>query len=150
VVEINRYRANLAKELGMNAVNPLDIDLAKYVEEQTDAAGADVAFEVTGSADGAKMITNLVRTRGRIVIVGIFAEPVKVDLRRILWREFQVQGARNYDYEDFEAAISLVDSRVLPLDRLISEVRPIEQVQASFEEIEKGANFLKALLKCSD
>ena len=85
-----------------------------------------------------------------MVIVGIFAEPVKVDLRRILWREYRVQGARNYDYEDFETAITLVDSRVLPLDRLITEIRPIEQVQTSFEEIEKGANFMKALLKCSD
>jgi len=150
VAEINRYRMNLAKELGMNAVNPLEIDLPKYVEEQTGTAGADVAFEVTGSADSAQMITKLVRTRGRIVIVGIFAEPVKVDLRRILWREFRVQGARNYDYEDFEAAISLVASKVLPLDRLISEIRPIEQLQASFEEIERGANFMKALLKCSD
>ena len=109
VVEINRYRANLAKELGMDMVNPLDIDLPKYIEEQTGAAGADVAFEVTGSADGAKIITNLVRTRGRIVIVGIFAEPVKVDLRRILWREYRVQGARNYDYEDFDELHKMCD-----------------------------------------
>jgi len=69
VAEINKYRVNLAKELGMDTVNPLEIDLPKYVEEQTGTAAADVAFEVTGSADGAQMITNLVRTRGRIVIV---------------------------------------------------------------------------------
>jgi threonine dehydrogenase-like Zn-dependent dehydrogenase len=95
------------------------------------------------------MMTKLVRTRGRIVIVGTFAEPVKVDLGRMKMRELRVLGTRLYEPEDFEAAISLVASKALPLDRLISEVRPLEQVQATFEEIERGANFMKVLLKCS-
>lgn len=148
--EINRFRINLARELGMEVVNPMEADLPRYVEDQTGTAGADVVFEVTGSADAAEVMTKLVSTRGRIVIVGIFAEPVKVDLRQILWREMRVLGARNYESEDFEAAISLVASKSLPLDRLISEVRPLQQLQATFEEIERGANFIKVLLKCSD
>ena len=150
VSEINQFRLNLARELGMEAVNPLEIDLPKYVAEQTGTAAADAVFEVTGSPDAAEMMTKLVRTRGRIVIVGIFAEPVKVDLHQIQWREIRVIGVRNYGPEDFEAAISLVAAKTLPLDRLISDIRPLEQVQATFEEIERGANFMKVLLKCSD
>ena len=84
------------------------------------------------------------------MIVGIFAEPVKVDLNRILWRELRVLAARLYEPEDFETAISLVAANARPLDRLISGVRPLEQVQATFEEIERGANFMKVLLPCSD
>jgi len=150
VSEINKYRMNLARELGMDVINPLETDLPKYVVEQTGTAGADAVFEVTGSVEGAEMMTRLVRTRGRIAIVGIFAEPVKVDLRQILWREMRLLGTRMYEPEDFEAAISLVASKALPLDRLISDVRPLEQVQATFEEIERGANFMKVLFKCSD
>jgi len=150
ISEINEFRINLARELGMDAVNPMEIDLPKYVEGQTGTAAADVVFEVTGFATGAEMMTKLVRTRGRIVIVGIFAEPVMVDLNRILWRELHVLAARLYEPEDFEAAISLVASKAIPLDRLISDIRPLEQVQATFEEIERGANFMKVLLKCSD
>jgi 2-desacetyl-2-hydroxyethyl bacteriochlorophyllide A dehydrogenase len=150
VSEINKFRVNLARELGMEAVNPLEMDLPKYVAEQTRTAGADIVFEVTGVATGAEMMTKLVRTRGHIVIVGIFAEPVKVNLGQILWRELRVSGARLYEPEDFETAISLVAAKALPLDRLISDIRPLEQVQATFEEIERGANFMKVLLKCSD
>lgn len=150
VSEINDFRINLTRELGMDVVNPLEIDLPKYVEAQTGTAAADVIFEVTGFATGAEMMTKLVRTRGRIVIVGIFAEPVKVDLNRILWRELRVLAARLYEPEDFETAISLVAANALPLDRLISGVRPLEQVQATFEEIERGANFMKVLLTCSE
>ena len=150
VSEINQFRLNLARELGMEAVNPREIDLPKYVAEQTGTAAADAVFEVTGAPDAAEMMTKLVRTRGRIVIVGIFAEPVKVDLHQIQWREISVFGVRNYGPEDFEAAISLVAAKALPLDRLISDIRPLEQVQATFEEIERGANFMKVLFKCSD
>lgn len=150
VSEINQFRVNLARELGMEVVNPLEIDLPKYVEEQTGTAGADVIFEVTGLPSGAEMMTKLARTRGRIVIVGIHAEPVKVDLRRMFMRELRMLGVRVYEPEDFEAAISLVATDALPLERLISDIRPLEQVQATFEEIERGANFMKVLLKCSD
>jgi len=150
VSEINKFRINLARELGMNVVNPLEIDLPKYVEEETGTAGADVVFEVTGLAAGAEMMTKLARTRGRIVVVGVFAEPVQVNLPRIFMRELQLQGVRVYEPEDFETAISLVAAKELPIERLISEIRSLEQVQTTFEEIEKGANFMKVLLKCSD
>jgi len=150
VSEINKFRINLARELGMNVVNPLEIDLPKYVEEETGTAGADIVFEVTGLASGAEMMTKLARTRGHIVVVGVFAEPVQVNLPRIFMRELQLRGVRVYEPEDFEAAISLVVAKELPIDRLISEIRSLEQVQTTFEEIEKGANFMKVLLKCSD
>jgi len=150
ISEINPFRVDLARELGMDTINPLEIDLPKYVEEQTGTAGADVVFEVTASAAGAEMMTKLIRTRGHIVVIGIFAEPVRVDLRQIFMRELQVQGVRVYEPEDFEAAISLVASKVLPLDQLISDIRPLEQVQPTFAEIERGANFMKVLFKCSD
>ena len=150
VSEINKFRINLARELEMDVVNPLEIDLPRYVEEQTGTAGADVVFEVTGQAAGAEMMTKLARTRGRIVVVGVFAEPVKVDLLRILLRELRILGVRTYEPEDFETAISLVAAKELPINRLISEIRSLEQVQTTFEEIEKGANFLKVLLKCRD
>lgn len=150
ISEINKFRVNLARELGMEVVNPLETDLPNYVEEQIGTAAADVVFEVTGHAVAAEMMTKLVRARGRIVIVGIHAEPVKVDLRQFFMRELRMLGCRVYEAEDFEAAISLVTSKALPLDQLISDVRPLDQVQVTFEEIERGTNFMKMLLKCTD
>jgi len=150
VLEINGFRIQLARELGFEAMNPLEANVPGYVEEQTRTAGADVVFEVTGSAAGAELMSQLVRTQGRIVVVAIFADPVPVNLRQILWREMRVRGARNYASEDFDTAIQMVASKALPLDRLISDVRTLDRTQGAFEEIERGANFMKVLLKCSD
>ena len=132
-------------------VNPAETDLVKYVMDATGGDGADVVFEVTGSQAGAEMMTKLPRTHGRIVVVAIFSEPKMVDLRTILWREYTVVGARNYVKQDYEEAIRLVASGNLPLDKIVSDVRPIDRVQETFEEIASGsANFMKVLFSCSD
>jgi len=149
--EVNPARVKLAAEMGFEVVNPSETDLVKYVMDATGGDGADVVFEVTGSQAGAEMMTKLPRTHGRIVIVAIFSEPKMVDLRTILWREFTVVGARNYVKQDYEEAIRLVASGNLPLDKIVSDVRPLDRVQETFEEIASGsANFMKVLFSCSD
>jgi len=149
--EVNLSRVKLARELGFDVVNPLETDLVKYVFDRTNGDGADVVFEVTGTQPGAEMMTKLPRTRGRIVIVAIFAEPMMVDLRTILWREYTVVGARNYLKQDFDEAIRLVSEGKLPLDRLVSDIRPVTRIQETFEDIVGGkANFMKVLISPSE
>lgn len=150
ISEVNGFRLNLADRMGMKAVNPEEIDLPAYVMAETGGAGADAVFEVTGSAAGAEMMTRLARTRGRIIIVGIFAGPEKVDLRQILWRELRIMGTRLYEPEDFETAIRLVAAGELPLDRYITDVRPLEQLPETFAQIERGAGFMKVLFRAGN
>ncbi len=150
VSEINPFRINVAREFGLEVVNPKETDLPAHISDKTKGAGADLVFEVTGKAPGAEMMTRLARTRGRIVVVGIFAEPVPVSLGQFFLRELRLRGVRLYEPEDFETAIPLVASRAVPFERLISDVRSLERIQETFDQIQRGANFTKVLLKCSD
>ncbi len=149
VTEINPFRLELARQLELEAADPSAVDLPDLVEEQTGGAGADVVFEVSGSQAGAEMMTKLPRTRGRIVVVAIFGQPPKVELFKFFWRELRMLGARVYEPEDFEAAIALADSGTLPLDRLITKVRPLDELEAGFRELDKGGEVMKVLLECS-
>ncbi len=146
VSEINPDRIRIGRELGLDVVDPRIVDLPALVEERTGGAGADVLFEVTASAPGAAVMTKLLRTRGRIVIVGIFGEPPKVDLKAILWREMQLRGARVYERQDFERAIELAATDVLPLDALITEVYPLERLEAALMQLESGGDAMKILI----
>jgi 2-desacetyl-2-hydroxyethyl bacteriochlorophyllide A dehydrogenase len=150
VSEINPYRLQLLKELGLEAMDPRQKDFPAYVTDQTNGAGADVVFEVTGSAAGAELMTKLPRTRGRIVVVAIFADPPKVDLFRFFWRELRLRGARVYEHQDFEAGIRMAASGSLPLDRLITETYPLEQVQSGLQQMERGGAVMKVLIKCGE
>lgn len=146
VSEVNSFRLNLARELGLEAVNPKEVDLADRVGKRSGGAGAEVVFEVSGSAAGAATMTQLVRSRGRIVIVAIFAEAPRVDLFRFFWRELRLCGARVYEPEDFDKAIALAASGALPLERLISAKRPLKDLQTVFEQIESGTDLMKVLI----
>lgn len=149
ISEVNPFRIRLARELGIEAVDPASVDLVKLVEEQTGGAGADVVFEVSGSKAGAEMMTRLPRTRGRIVIVAIYGEAPKVDLFKFFWREIKMLGARVYEPQDFEAAIALAGSGRLPLDKIISTSYPLDQLEAGMRELEKGGEVMKVLVECS-
>jgi len=150
VAEVNPFRIQLARELGLEVVNPKETDLVALVNEQTGGAGADVVFEVSGSAAGAETMTKLPRTRGRIVVVAIFAEPPKVDLFRFFWRELKLCGARVYEPQDFEDAIRLAAAGELPLEKLITSVVPLEGMIDGMRQMERGGEVMKVLVSCAE
>ena len=149
VSEVNPFRIKLARELGIEVVNPAEVDLVALVGEQTGGAGADVVFEVSGSKAGAEMMTKLPRTRGRIVVVAIYAEAPPVELFKFFWREIVMLGARVYEPEDFEAAIGLAASGKLPMDRIITNTCPLDHLEWGMRQLEKGGEVMKVLVECS-
>jgi 2-desacetyl-2-hydroxyethyl bacteriochlorophyllide A dehydrogenase len=148
MTEINPYRIALARDLGLDVIHPQQTDVAAMVNEETGGAGADVVFEVSGSPAGAELMSKLPRTRGRICVVAIFAEPPKIDLFRFFWRELRLLGARVYEHQDFDKAIQLAASGRLPLDRLITRVAPIDGLEESFRQLEGGGEVMKILMRC--
>lgn len=148
VSEVNPFRVALAEKLGLEAVNPAETNLANLVNERTGGAGADAVFEVSGSAAGAEAMTDLLRTRGRIIVVAIFAQKPKIDLFRFFWRELRLLGVRVYEKEDFGRAIELAAAGTLPLDLLVTEVAPLDQLGESFRKMDGGGECMKILMDC--
>ena len=146
VSEINPDRIRIGGDLGLEVVDPREADLVALVNERTGGAGADVVFEVTGSNAGAAMMSQLPRTRGRIVVVAIFGHVPPVDLKAILWREMKLCGARVYERRDFKKAIKLASGDTLPLDLLITGTYPLERLKDALTELEQGGNAMKVLI----
>jgi (R,R)-butanediol dehydrogenase/meso-butanediol dehydrogenase/diacetyl reductase len=149
VSELNPFRLRMLQDFGIDAVNPAETDLVALVEEQTGGAGADVVFEVSSSKAGVELMTKLPRVRGRIVVVAIFSQPVPIDLFKFFWREISLRGARVYEAQDFEEAISLAAAGALPLDQLITNVCPLDQLEWGIRQLEKGGEVMKVLIECS-
>jgi 2-desacetyl-2-hydroxyethyl bacteriochlorophyllide A dehydrogenase len=149
ITEVNQFRLRLARELGFESMDPQTEDVVSFVTEQTNTAGADIVFEVSGSAAGAAIMTKLVRVRGRVVVVAVFTEIPKVDLFQFFWRELELLGTRLYEPQDFEQAIELASSGTLPLDQLISNVCSLENVPSALRELESGGEAMKIIVDCS-
>jgi 2-desacetyl-2-hydroxyethyl bacteriochlorophyllide A dehydrogenase len=146
VSEPNAFRRGVADGLGLKTLDPGDV--AEAVEEWTGGAGADVAFEVSGSVPGLAAATRSLRVRGRLVVVAIHSRPVPVDLFRVFWRELQLLGARVYERADFERAVGLLATGAIPAARLITGVESLERIAAAFAALEGGGEVMKVLIDC--
>ena len=148
VSEVNEKRIVKAKELGLNAVNPTKLDLIEYVKEQTEGRRADVVFEVAGVQPALDVMTEVAGIRGRIVMVAIHGQKKEIDLFKFFWKELKLIGARVYEKEDYEKAITLVTANKLPFTQMITDVQPLSNIQKVFEGIDNNPDGMKVLMDC--
>lgn len=146
--EPNSFRAELARSVGLDVVDPTTTDLAARVLAQSEGAGADVVFEVSGAPSAASIMTELAGLRGRIVVVAIYPEPQPVRLFDFFWKELRMVGARVYEPTDYERAIDLLALDVLPLDSLVTAVEPLGALPRVFETLLNGPDAMKILMDC--
>ena len=148
VTEINPFRIKLLQQLGLEVYDPRTTDIPALVQSDTKEAGADVVFEVSGTAPGAELMTKLPGVRGRVVMVAVFPKPVPVDLHKFFWREMRLIGTRVYEPQDFDEAIDLLANTQVPFAKLITGIYPLDGLEKGLLEMEQGADVMKILIDC--
>jgi (R,R)-butanediol dehydrogenase / meso-butanediol dehydrogenase / diacetyl reductase len=150
ISEINENRLAYAEKLGFATLNPKAGDVGKAVHAATGGKGADVVFEVSGSQPGVDLMTAAAATRGRIVMVAIHASKPTVDLFQFFWRELEMIGARVYHRADYDQAMQLLAEGVVDCDSFITDVQPLDDIQAAFEALTKNPNAMKSMIQVSE
>jgi 2-desacetyl-2-hydroxyethyl bacteriochlorophyllide A dehydrogenase len=145
VSEVNPYRVELLKSLGIDVVGP-GVDVVKFANDWTGGEGVDVAFEVTGNAAAVRLMTDAVRVWGTISVVAIHAEPMSVNLYPMFARELTMHGSRLYARADWEEAIRLASSGAVPVGPLVSHKIPLESLQEGMEQALRGGPVMKVLV----
>jgi len=147
VLELDPERRRVADQIGLATLDPATEDVPAHIEAWTGGAGAAVAFEVSGSAAGVGIATEVLAVRGRLVMVAIHPAPREVNLFRVFWRELNILGARVYQRADFERAVELIASGAIPAAAFISRVYPIARAAEAFTALENGG-VVKVLVDC--
>jgi len=146
--EVNAYRLKFARSLGLEAVHPGENDLAALCRERTGGSGADLVFEVSGASAAVATMTDLLAIRGRIVVVAIHPNPIEINLFQFFWKELQMRGARVYEPEDYEKALSLMAAGTLLLEKMITRVEPLENLPEAFRQLDESPDAMKVLIQC--
>ena len=150
VSELNPTRIALLKEMGLEVISPKETNVLEYVAEASNGSLADVVFEVAGVQPALDSMTEIAGLRARIVVVAIHAQPRPIDLKMMFWRELTVIGARLYEPQDYDKAIEMVSNNALPVEKLITNVMPLDKIQDIFEEIDSNPNGMKFLINCQE
>ena len=103
----------------------------------------DVVVECTGSPEGLKIATDLVRPRGKIVLKSTYAEPAPLDLAPLVVHEVNLLGSR---CGPFPEAINALARQAVDVRSLISRTFPLERAVEAFEAAGRPEN-VKILLK---
>jgi (R,R)-butanediol dehydrogenase/meso-butanediol dehydrogenase/diacetyl reductase len=148
VAEPDPYRRSVIAQLGLEVVDPRAEDLSPRLDAWSQGAGAAVTFEVSGTQPGLDLALDALGTRGRLVAVGIHAEPRQVDMKRVFWKELAILGARVYERTDFTAAVELLAQGAIPVDALVSTTAALADAPAAFESLAQGGRVMKVLLDC--
>jgi (R,R)-butanediol dehydrogenase / meso-butanediol dehydrogenase / diacetyl reductase len=147
--EVNAARLDFARDLGLEAVNPSEVDLPALCRERSGSSGADIVFEVSGAKAAALGMTDLLAIRGRMVVVAIYPQPVEINLFHFFWKELKMIGARVYEPEDYEHALDLMANKTFPVERMITAVYPLDQIGQAFAALDNGSDGMKTLIQCN-
>jgi (R,R)-butanediol dehydrogenase/meso-butanediol dehydrogenase/diacetyl reductase len=123
-IDVAAERLEVAATLGATAlVDASGRDPVPAVRELTGGEGAHVVFEASGTAAGLATAISTVRRGGRLVLIGLQAEPQALDLRRLLLEEVDViTSMAHVCNTDLPRALRLLEEAELGaamLDRVI-------------------------------
>ncbi|MGD1062944.1 MAG: alcohol dehydrogenase catalytic domain-containing protein [Terracidiphilus sp.] len=143
ISDVLPFRLALARKLGLRAVAAGE-ELRNAVIEETSGDGSDLVFECAGNSATGKAMTELVRSRGTIVNLGVFKRPVEIDMQAVNFKEIILRGSRVYTRRDFESAIHLAEN--IPVREVVTHSFPLIEVQAAFDCFRNGADVCKVLI----
>jgi (R,R)-butanediol dehydrogenase/meso-butanediol dehydrogenase/diacetyl reductase len=120
-VEVAASRIQAAKQCGADEViNPALDDAESRALELTNGLGFDLVLECAGQPTAALLAGRLTRTRGRLVVMGVFDKPAPLDLTDLVFREKTITGSMS-GYGLYPEAIHMMTSPLFRGDVLISD-----------------------------
>ena len=137
LVETDRSRLALARELGFTAIDPMTEDLLKIVEQQTNGNGFDRVYDCAGADAVAACLLDVVKVRGQIVIVASYKKPAQMPFFKGMAKEVSIHFVRVYRQKDFVIAAELAKKEPL-YERIITHVLPPDQAQEGFDLLTTG------------
>ena len=143
-------RADLARELGANVIDPTEVEVPAEIMKRTDGLGADLTIETAGVPATVTMALQSTRKLGRVVEVGIFEEPATFDLNDLVFCERTLIGILNNGGEFPQAIQMLADGRVDPAPMISNKIDLEDVVEKGFVECttNKRGN-VKVLVNCN-
>ena len=135
-VDSNRYRANLARELGAEAViNPLDEDaLQQVLSLTTDDRGVDQAVDCSGVVAAHRLCIDAARRKGQVAFVGECSDDTPLRISPDMIRKgLTLVGSWHFNLADTPRMMTMIGELGAELDQLITHRFALDDIQRAWE-----------------
>lgn len=139
VSDVNPHRLALAESLGLRAINVAETSLADADVEP------DVLLECSGNARATWDAVSITARAGRVVLVGMGGDTVKLPLSHVQDRELVVTGAFRYA-NTWPTAIELVASGKVDLDAMVTGHFGLDEVETALKAGREDPTSVKVMV----
>jgi (R,R)-butanediol dehydrogenase / meso-butanediol dehydrogenase / diacetyl reductase len=137
VSEVAAARKEMAAQAGASVViDPSQEDVVPRVQDLTDGAGADAAFEAAGLPVTIGTAIQATRRGGTVVNIAIWGQPVELNLNDLVLAEVDLVGTIGYN-RDHPATITLMQDGRIDARGLITKRIGLEEIVEGFNELIK-------------
>ncbi len=143
-VDTQPAKFELAKRLGADhCLNPTEGNLLTAIRDLSNG-GVEYAFEAVGNTQVLAQAYEATRRGGKTISVGIPPSSQQVSIRpaSLVYQEKTLQGSfmgSAIPRRDIPRLLSLYQAGRLPVDELLSQYLPLEDINAGFDRLAQGA-----------
>ena len=106
ITDMNEYRLDLARKMGVIAVNVATDDLETVMRESAMVEGFDVGLEMSGSPAAFSQMLRHMRNGGKIAMLGIFGREMQMNWNEVVFKGLTIQGV--YGRKMFETWYKMI------------------------------------------
>ena len=135
----SQHRIRLAEEFGADATIYADEDVVARVHELTRGEGADVVVDVTAETmEPIPKAVEMARPGGTIVLAGVKGPNNAIQglmNDRIFTKELTIKGVKNADFDSFEIAVRLIESRKYPFEKMHTHSFALDDIELAIRTL---------------
>lgn len=128
-------RARRLRELGLEVINPTDVDVAEFCRERSDGAGFDAAVECAGNPAAFATALASVRPMGTIAVTAVHFKPVELDANDLLRRSLTLVAGYAYSLWSWPRRMAQIASGRLPVEQLVTGRLTLDRGAEAFERL---------------
>ena len=130
VTDVSPKRLGAARDLGADLIlNPAEEDIVGRVMAET-GGGADIVVETAGKPDTFRQSINMVRRGGKIMMVGLYEEPVEFSPNLLVLKAIRTIGCIDAHFlEGFE----IMKAGWVKDRQVVSHTFPLDRINEAFE-----------------
>ena len=145
IVDIDDKKLAEATRLGADVVvNSGAGDPVQNVKGLTNGLGAEAVIDFVNNAKTAPNSFNMLRKRGRMVMVGLFGGSMELNLPLIPLRAFTLTGAYTGKYADLVELVEIAKKG--KIQSVVSRRFKLDEVNAALEELKGGKIIGRAVI----
>ncbi len=145
VTEVAKPRLEMARRLGVIALNATDVNVDHKILDLTENRGPDTTIECAGVPATLQQAVRVTRRGGKIVQLALYEEEAGYEPNLLVNKELTVYGASAY-VREVDKTLELLKTGAVKARPLITHEYPLERIKEAFK-ISMRAEAIKVIVK---